>query len=481
MAFNKAPSQSTYQTKDVKFLFALDNRDQAGTKDTIALNGFFDIIKDKSADDKEYIFQKRDGTTLYPYAIASDTVRGIHYWKDQDKLFIAYNNKIAIVTASTGVLSTTVTPFSTTSGTVAFTEFYYDTGSVKVVAGDGTTLITIDSANTVVTGADPDQPASFLPYLVFLDGYIFMVKSGTSDIYNSELNDPLAFTSGDFITAEMQPDTLAGLAKLNNYIVALGSGGIEYFFDAANASGSPLQRNDTPVKQVGFLGGLAYWGNKLLFVGKTATTSPEVFMLEDFKIDSLENPSLRRYIQPYTSFQGAVISQGGRDFYTITVGTITYWMDLETRLWTRGAFKSDTTFPITFATNINVTGKGNVSVFSLSTGTSLFYFDPSVYRDDTTNFTVQVTTEKYNFDTMHYKTMSRVVVYGDKSTGSLSVSYTDDDYQNFSTARLVSMATSKPMLHRFGLFTSRAFKVTYTDNSPIRLHHLEVDFNILKM
>jgi hypothetical protein len=155
-------------------------------------------------------------------------------------------------------------------------------------------------------------------------------------------------------------------------------------------------------------------------------------------------------------------------------------MDLETRLWTRGAFKSDTTFPITFATNINVTGKGNVSVFSLSTGTSLFYFDPSVYRDDTTNFTVQVTTEKYNFDTMHYKAMSRVVVYGDKSTGSLSVSYTDDDYQSFSTARLVSMATSKPMLHRFGLFTSRAFKVTYTDNSPIRLHHLEVDFNILK-
>lgn len=479
MAYNKAPSQSTYQTKDVKLINAMNNRDQVGTKDVIALNGFYDIIKDRATDDNSYMFIKRDGTVEYPYIIPSAAIRGLYYWEDQNKLYVAYDDDIAIITASTGVLVTTITPFLTTTGDVGFTEFYYDTGGVKIVACDGSRIITIDSSNVVVTGSDPDMPVP-RPHVVFLDGYLFVVKQGTSDIYNSNLNDPLVYTSGDFITAEMLPDTLLRIARLNNYLVAFGSASIEYFYDAANASGSPLNRNDTPVKQIGYLGGLSAHANKLYFVGQTANTEPEVFMIEDFKIENLDNPPLRRYIQPYSSFDGCIISQGGRDFYILTVGTITYCMDLETRVWTRMAFQDDGTFPAKYAVNFPFNGVGNMSLVALDGQASLFYFDPDVYQDDGVNFTTTIQTDKNMFDTMHNKFMSRLLVVADRpsSDGDLMVSWTDDDYQTYSTPRAINLNQDYPVIYRCGKFKKRAFKLDYTANTPQRIQHLEVDFNI---
>ncbi len=422
---------------------------------------------------------KRDGTVLY-YTLPSVVIRGMYFWEDQNKLFVAYDDKIAILTASTGVLITTVTPWITTTGEIGFTEFNYDTGIVNLVVSDGSRLITIDTTNTVVTGADPDMPSPHNPNVVFLDGYLFMIKTGTSDIYNSDVNDPLAYTSGDFISVEMLPDQLIRISRLNNYIVALGSASIEYFYDAANATGSPLNRNDTPVKQVGYLGGLAKMSNKIFFIGQTTETSPQVYMLEDFKIEDVDTPPIRRYNQPYTTYGGSIVSMTGHDFYVINVGTISYMMDLETKIWTRLSFKSGTTFPISYSVNVPVSGVGNVSIVAQTGLAALYYFNPSIYQDGGINFDVVCLTANETFDSLHVKMMSRIIVYGDKpsATTNLTLQTTDDDYQTYSTARTVDLYLESPTLTRWGRFKRRAFKLTYSDNFPLRLHHLEVDYNI---
>lgn len=478
MAFSKAPSQNTYQTKEVKLLNALRNRNAAVDKDTIAINGFFDVLRDRSTEEKDYFFVKRDGTVKYAYEIPSDTVRGMFYWEDQNKLFIAYNNKIAICTASTGALVTTVTPFTTTSGDVGFTEFYYDTGATKIVVSDGSRLITIDSSNTVVTGSDPDMPTSFGPHTVFLDGYLFLFKEGTSDIYNSNLNDPLAYTAGNYITAEMVADKLLRIVRLNNYIVAFGTNSMEYFYDAANASGSPLARVDIPIKNIGLLGGIAQKGNRIFFVGQTTETGPEIFVIEDWKIDPIDNPPIRRFIQPGSTFYGAIVSIGGYDFYVLTLGSITYCLNIETKTWTRLAFKQTDSMAIKSAVNM-LTSNGYVSLFSLSTGTALYSFVPSVYQDDGVNFTVTVQTFKTIFDSFHKKFGSRLLVIGDKANaGTAQVSWTDDDYQTFSTPRDVILSQDRPGIYRMGAFRERAFKLTYTQNQPMRIDHFEYDYNL---
>lgn len=485
MAFNKAPTQSTYQTRDVKLMFPPTSRNKTVNTDNIALNGFFDVVVDRGTETKSFTFTKRDGTAAFAYTIPSANIRGMHYWEDQDKVYVAYDDKIAIIDGSSGVLSTTVTPFLTTAGDVGFTQFYYDTGTTKIVAGDGSRLITIDSANTVVTGSDADMPTSFNPHTVFLDGYLFMIKSGTSDIYNSNLNDPLLYTAGDFITAEMQSDNLLRILLLNNYILAMGSSSIEYFFDAANASGSPLQRNDTFVKSIGFLNGVAHYGSQIFFVGQTSTTDPDVYMLQDAKIDQLNAPALRRYLQPNTVFLGAIISNGGHDFYCLTAvsgSTVleTFWYDLETKVWTRAAYKQQIGFPIKWAITLPITGTGNTSLCVLDGSASLVYFSPTVYQDTGDSFTAILQTEPETFDTQHEKYMSRLIVAADRppSNATAEISWSDDDFQSFSSPRSVQLNQEFPALQRGGRFRKRAFKVSVTANVPFRTTHLEIDFNI---
>ena len=110
----------------------------------------------------------------------------------------------------------------------------------------------------------------------------------------------------------------------------------------------------------------------------------------------------------------------------------------------------------------------------------MVYFDPTIYQDSTVNFPVTMVTDQETFDTLHEKYMSRLIVYSDRASAStsLSIETTDDDYQTYSTARTVDLSLELPALTRLGRFRRRAYRLGYSDNYPLRLHHLEVDFNI---
>ena len=439
MAFSKTPQTSTYQTKEVKLLNTWEQRDASLTKDNDALNCFYDIIQNRKTEDKDHYVVKRHGTSAYPYVADSATIRGFHYWEDQNKLFVATGDDIVIVNASTGaVIATLSTAFGTTTGDVGFCEFLFDTNNVKVVATDGTTLLTIDSSNTKVVCVDADLPAPHLPQPVFLDGYLFLVKSGTADIYNSDLNDPLAWTAGDFLTAEMSADTVTRISNLNNYIIVFGTGSVEYFFDAANASGSPLQKYDTPHKFIGYTGGFTRNGNDIYFVGNSADSGIQVYKATDLKLDPISTPPIRRALEAEAVVTGAMVHYGGHSFYVITTTTGTYQLDIDSRLWTRLAFKATTTFPIKYSAVIVLSGV-TVTLCMLTSSATMYYFNPAVYRDDGTDFTVRVTTDNETFGTYRKKTCARMLVLADKPSASatLSVYWSDDDYQTWSTARTV--------------------------------------------
>lgn len=481
MAFDKTPQQSTYQTKDIKLVFEWESRNTGGTHDNTAINCYYELIKNKEVGDQRVYVTSRDGTVTYPYVIPSTNIRGIYYWEDQNKLYVAYDQSIAVITASTGALVTTLTPgFAAGTGEVGFTEFNYSTNTYKLVVSDGTVLGTIDSSNVVVLCVDADLPAPHVPNPVYLDGYIFLVKVGTADIYNSDQDDPLNWVSGEFISAEMLPDTLVKLMKLNNYLVAFGTGSVEYFYDGANATGSPLQRNDTPVKLLGYLGGIAQWGNKIFFVGNSSTSNPELFMLEDFKIEMLGTPPLRRYLEPYSSFTGSVISFQGHDFYVLNVGSLTYMVDLESRIWTQLKYKQQTDFPIKFAVSIPISGYGNTSLFVLTGVATMSTFRSNVFLDDGVDFSPTIITDNEMFDTYRIKFGGRLSIIADRPTTSayVTVSWTDDDYQTYSTGRTILLNQAYPQLNSLGSFRRRAHKLVHTGNSRFRCQKLEIDINM---
>jgi hypothetical protein len=483
MAYSKTPSTSTYQTKPLPFANELFNRTGDPGKDVDMLNCFVETQGSKVSDDKQKPVYKRAGLENY-ITTATDNVRGYHYWEDEDRLLVATDNDVTIYNSSTGVAVATLSNiFGTTTGDVGFSEFLYDTNEVRVVITDGTTLGTVTTGNVWAPGADPDMPVPHLPQPVFLDGYLFLVKADTADIYNSDLNDPLAYTTGNFISCEMFPDTVLRFAKLNNYLIAFGSASMEYFWDAANESGSPLQRNDTPVKLVGYLGGYAQSGNQLFFVGNTATSTPDVYLVEDFKLTPVGSETVRKYLESLTDTTettlGNIVSFMGHDFFVLTVSETTYVYDLKVKNWVRWAWQQETNFPLQYAVSI----KANTTFTTLgyiSGSGVLSKFGANIYSDNGVLFTTTVMTDNQFFDSYNQKTMHRISVVADRptSTALLKVSWSDDDYQTFNTPFDINLNQELPSLTRLGNFRRRAFKFTFTSNHPLRLFNMEVDINL---
>lgn len=477
MAFSKSPSQDTYQTKDFKLLNTLSNRDTAETKDIICENGFYEITKSKLTSENEHYFVKRDGTSLY-YTLPSTGIRGIYFWEEQDKIYVANDDDIIIITASTGVIVTTLTAaFTTSTGPVGFTEFLYDTGTVTVIASDGIYICEINSANAIFTGVDVDQPAAFDPHVVFMNGYLFLAATDTADIYNSDLNSPRTFTSGDVTSAEMEPDTLRRLSKMNNYVLALGTKSIEYFYDAAGTA-SPLQRSETPIKSVGYYTGLQKHENRLFFIGRTETTT-DLYILEDMKIKSVDNPTIKRILNTYSTITTSIVSNGGHDFFLITAGGLTHAYDLVTELWTRWSFGANASFNCQFATLVQI-GETKRTLFNIVGDTKLYKMNPAVYQDNSVNFNFINLSQNESFGTMREKFMSSLMVDCDRttSTDTATITWSDDDYQTFSTARTVILNAYMPILTQLGKFRKRAIKFVYAGNYPLRLYKYSVDFNI---
>lgn len=462
----------------------LNSRGVNTNKDEDYVNCYPELIKNRNTKENELYLVKRPGASSFISSVDSSSVRGLFHWESQNKLFVIVSNDIYIYNSGTGALITTITDvLATTSGHVGMCEFLYDTGAVKVVVTDGTALMTVDTANAAVSSVDVDMPVH-LPYPVFLDGYLFIVKSGTADIYNSNLNDPLAYTAGDFITAEMLADNANFITRINNYLIVVGDKSIEYFWDAANASGSPLQRNDTPVKLTGYMGGFAALGNKVFIIGSNNDSQPDIFMLEDFKMSPIGTEAIRRHlasitVENVTTIKASLISQNGHDFYVFNTGSGCYAYDTESKLWSRWTWQNSSNFGLTHAVNAETTS-GYRTFFALSGATTIYKMDYTLYQDSGATFPVVIVTDNEEFDTMNQKTMARLTVWADRTTisATATIQWTDDDYQNYSTGVDIDLYHELPCIRRLGRFRSRAFKITFNQNQPLRVKSLEADINM---
>lgn len=483
MAYTKTPSFSTYSTETLPIFSMLASRgDSTDNKDTAIFNGLVELVSSKDSQEKRAFLLKRAGS-LQKQADQGGATRGAYCWADEQKLFYAVGNNIVVYHIATDTITTLTGVFATTTGDVGFCTFLYETGVSVVCASDGTKLVTISASNVVTASTSPDLPVPHLPSIVFLDGYLCLVEADTANIVNSNLDAPLLFTAGDFINAEMEGDKLIYLGKINNYVIAFGTNTIEYFWNAANSSGSPLQRNDTPVKNTSFLGGYSTTGNDVFFIGSSGGGQPEVFKMADFKLEAISTPSTSRHLAQDTSgfstWKGSIVSIQGKTFYLMSVGTIkTFVYDLDTKIWYSWGFQGLSYFPMSFC----VTGKTDSTIpifFFLEGSSTLYAFSETTYTDNSTLFTARIVLAKENFGSMFRKFMGRLSFIGDRPDVSapIAVSWSDDDYKTFTAPKEVELNQDLPSLRQLGSFRRRAFKLEFTQNSPLRLEGLEVDIN----
>lgn len=481
MAYTNTPQTSTYKTQRLTFVGSPQQRDGVSLKDQRFINLFPELIKSPITDGKKYYLKKRPALQYDSLVIAGEG-RGIY----------VYNSKKYVVIGASlyidGVISVTL---GTSTGPVGFAQYNGDEDWLLLVDGvKGWAIKKSDGSVNQIT--DPDFPTPHIPFVVGMDGYVAVVKQDTSDIYNSVLNDPLNWTNGDFVSAEMFPDTIKALVKNNNYIYAVGTESIEYFYDAANATGSPFSRNDSAVLQFGTNAPytVVQTDNEVILVGDSGNGGRAVWTVDGFKSVDVSIEPIKQALDneagDLSNAIGYCIRISGHKFYVLTLvksGRVLVY-DFDEKMWHEWQF-GDVSAPFyaPFAADSTL---GFPYILHKTAGTVMKFLE-NVYVDSPTGagdvgINCVATTVKLDFDTINRKQMYRLAVVGDSPNNTtdcpLGVEWSDDDYNTWTTSRTLTMNGVMSAITRLGYFRRRAFRFTFNQPYLLRLEALEVDINV---
>ncbi|HCZ48976.1 MAG TPA: hypothetical protein DCZ11_08220, partial [Gammaproteobacteria bacterium] len=165
---------------------------------------------------------------IYAYSVEMDSwsqlvnfpisVGASSYGRFDDGIYINATGENASILNATYVTDTgTPTVQCTSLGSiiagepgVSFAEIFTDSKKLLIKTSDK--LYVVDRATLgLTTVSDVDYPAATVPGVVTLDGYTF-VMDADGTIYNSDLEDPTAWDSLNFINAEIEADDGVALA-----------------------------------------------------------------------------------------------------------------------------------------------------------------------------------------------------------------------------------------------------------------------------
>lgn len=480
MANTKAPVESTYATKRVGFLSNPLQRTSSSSKDMRFVNCMIEEIENPVDKTKKYFIKSRSGLSA-AYSNTAGTGRGCYYWiyNGTGYIFSVIGNTVYV----NGVARLTLT---TSTGYVGFCEHLNATNQVKLILLDGTKGYVWTDSTTSAEITDADFPTPHIPTPVVMDGYLFVAKAGTADIYNSNLNDPTLWTAGDFITAEMYPDTLVALSKNNNFVYGIGRSSVEYFYDAANATGTPLGRQAPAVQQFGCAaqGTVVQTEKEVIFVGETGNGGHTVWTIDGFKEKEIAIPMVKSALlaegSSLSSATAYCIRVSQQKLYVICLTSRTLVYSFDTEMWSE--WDSGATGGTVFVANYGTDGP-NGSAYLLGRSSGITYLmDASKYDDAGTNFQVTIVTQKLDFDTINRKFMYRFSIIGDVPDSTLtdqavSIEWSDNDYSTWSTARTLNFNADLPKIDQLGQFRRRAFRIKYSLPHLFRIEGIEVDIN----
>ena len=459
----------------------------------------------------------------------NDRGRGIYYWETNAKLYIIHDNDVyednqqpaSAIAPNTGTFST-------------------GTERCQILETIGTPrLVIIDSENNklwVMTAAKildevvTNMPSSVVQGGAILDGYLFFMDED-GIIYNSEVDAPQTLPATGFLEAERENDKGVYLGKHNEHIVAFSTRTIEFFYDAGNSTGSPLNRRTDIMYNTGCADGLGVWenGDVTYFVGSNTTGQVAIYKLEDFQITPISSDSMNSYLTQGLTQEGLRIvlngwSAMGHDTIIMTIyvltGTapgaitpkISFSYDAVTGLWgfCNTAVNGHLFFPLMAFTKR--TG-GQNAIESARTGEGIMYngdifsvndklipvdtllggdgvYADGVYEDDIyagaasdvgTNIDLVARSGMVDGGIRGFKFQNFEYVLMDKTVNSQTLSIyhldenDDEDSGAFELASEIDTSMVKKESYQGGRFERRNYQLEYSGNEQIFLEKFGAD------
>jgi len=169
----------------------------------------------------------------------------------------------------------------------------------------------------------------------------------------------------------------------------------------------------------------------------------------------------------------------GHLFYVLNLKTSgrTLVYDSDEKLWHEWSSNSAGNHVVFQCDYMADNSTGAAHLLHSSNGT-LYKLDVNCYTDGTDQINVELITNRYDMDTYHRKFMHSCKIVGDRysTANSINLQWTNDDYQNWSNVKQISLTDDFPAFQRLGVFRRRAFKITHNSDNPLRLESLEVEY-----
>lgn len=256
-----------------------------------------------------------------------------------------YTASSVTCSGSTATFNTTVTNaleagMSVVVAGATQTEYNGTHTIASIVDGDTFTYAVTGTPATPATGTITVYGGkTTVPGIVFLDGYFF-VMTDKGVIHNSALGDGTSWNALDFVTAAEEPGAGVALGKSANYLVAFKEWNTEPFYDAGNATGSPVSPVKSMSTRVGCASGssLVDVDDKLIWISQTKDKGRSVHVMQGLQQQTpVATSDVERVLEldDLANVSAYGLRIAGHVLYVLTLHTsaITLVYDLTSGVW----------------------------------------------------------------------------------------------------------------------------------------------------
>lgn len=452
---------------------------------------------------------------------ASDTTadaqgRGIYYWDAVGAKYFVNKDTVYKDNYSSPLAVTL------TAGTQRVE--FFEVGNYLVIVdseNNDAWYINTSADTTLAEITDVDFPPKQTPALTLaaggasLNGKLYvMATDGT--IWNSATEDPTSWNALNFTSAEISPDDGVCLAMQGQDLVAVGTRSLEFFYDNANPTGSPLNVRTDIDHAIGTVEFSTVWadGNRVFFVSLNPSGDCNLMMLSNFQIQKIAPSDLDTFITSSIitdslKVVGSGFSTAGRSFYLLTVYSVstvvtpytTVVFDTSSGTWSSWELMHTgiNDFPLINWTRSTVTraGEGILSNGDIVTvaddknpqdTTKAQVYVVADYVDDGyitdtagsgENIEMILIPGPQDFGTRQYKYADnlKIVTTPEATTQNITVQWSDEGNDNYNTGRTLDLSNHNNKLTRLSRFRTRNHKLTFSGDEQVEIEAIEFDVN----
>lgn len=356
----------------------------------------------------------------------------------------------------------------------------------RLILGNGAAAYAYDvvgGLSTNLHGINVEFPSVFVKGWAYLNGATY-VMDNKAVIWGSAINSvsqPGDWNPLNFISAQIEPDDAVGLDKQLVYVVAFNQWSTEIFFDAGNATGSPL--GSVPGSKISYgcrtVDSIQSIDTKLLWVTNTREASPQVAVMEGLSVTIVSTKPIERILEvaDFDTVYSFVLRVNGHAFYVLTLkeSNITLAYDIQEDLWHQWTDANGNYFPFVAATF----DSQNRHILQHESNGRLYRISSEYFNDNGDIIDSNIYTPNFDASTRRRKQLNLMNFIADQTDGSLlEVSVSDDDYKTWSNPRRVYLSQKQPALTNCGTFKRRAFRLRHRSNTFMRLQAVEVQYDI---